>query len=289
MKKFLTMLLCTLMLISLFSTSTVSVKAAENKAMEINVATSEIADSGDDSSVYLKCLNSLDNVKFSTKSYSLKLDLYLPKNGMKNTRIWINPRVCMFDSSDNYLGEANASDSMQQEYSVAKDGELYGDFYKVSISAELDDFTGEASGLSKGTIYSHIFMSLIGDEYKGSIYVDNVELYADGKLIQSNTYDKGKTNCFYIMNMGDKEYTPKLLSFSGSALEVSTTSVSLKKGKKCTIEAIARPRTTVTFKSANEKIATVSAKGVITAKKKGSTTITVTANGITKKIKVKVK
>lgn len=45
----------------------------------------------------------------------------------------------------------------------------------------------------------------------------------------------------------------------------------------------------VTFKSSNAKVATVNAKGKVVAKKKGNATITVKANGITLKCKVKVK
>ena len=44
----------------------------------------------------------------------------------------------------------------------------------------------------------------------------------------------------------------------------------------------------VTFKSSNTKVATVNAKGKVIAKKKGNATITVKANGITLKCKVKV-
>lgn len=45
----------------------------------------------------------------------------------------------------------------------------------------------------------------------------------------------------------------------------------------------------VTFKSSNTKVAIVNAKGKVVAKKKGNATITVKANGITLKCKVKVK
>ena len=44
-----------------------------------------------------------------------------------------------------------------------------------------------------------------------------------------------------------------------------------------------------TFRSSNKKVATVSSKGVVKAKKKGTATITVKCNGITKKFKVTVK
>ncbi|MDD5889409.1 MAG: Ig-like domain-containing protein [Ruminococcus sp.] len=49
------------------------------------------------------------------------------------------------------------------------------------------------------------------------------------------------------------------------------------------------PTGKVTFKSSNTKVATVNAKGKVVAKKKGNATITVKANGITLKCKVKVK
>ena len=45
----------------------------------------------------------------------------------------------------------------------------------------------------------------------------------------------------------------------------------------------------ITFKSSNNKVATVNSKGVITAKKKGKVTITVKSGKKTVKIKVTVK
>ena len=71
-------------------------------------------------------------------------------------------------------------------------------------------------------------------------------------------------------------------------LKVSTASITVKKGKKVSITATAIPEGKVTFTSANQKIATVSSKGVVKGKKKGSTTVTVSANGVSKKVKVKV-
>ena len=65
-------------------------------------------------------------------------------------------------------------------------------------------------------------------------------------------------------------------------------SVSIKKGKTFTLK-IAGKIGTAKFTSSNKKIATVNAKGKITAKKKGTVTIKVKTNGITLVCKVKVK
>lgn len=72
-------------------------------------------------------------------------------------------------------------------------------------------------------------------------------------------------------------------------MKLTKSSAKLKKGKKVTIKVKAAPVSKVTFKSSNKKVATVSSKGVVKAKKKGTATITVKCNGITKKFKITVK
>ena len=72
-------------------------------------------------------------------------------------------------------------------------------------------------------------------------------------------------------------------------MKLTKASAKLKKGKKVTIKVKAAPVSKVTFKSSNKKVATVSSKGVVKAKKKGTAIITVKCNGITKKFKVTVK
>ena len=70
-------------------------------------------------------------------------------------------------------------------------------------------------------------------------------------------------------------------------LTVTKKKVSVKAGRKVKIKASASTADKITFKSMNKKIATVSKKGVV--KKKGKTSIRVTCNGVTKKVKVTVK
>ena len=68
--------------------------------------------------------------------------------------------------------------------------------------------------------------------------------------------------------------------------------VSIKKGKSYTLKpklSFARKADKVTYKSSNKKIATVSRKGVVKGKKKGTVTITIKSGKVTKKCKVKVK
>ena len=72
-------------------------------------------------------------------------------------------------------------------------------------------------------------------------------------------------------------------------LTVAKKKVSVKAGKKVKIKASASTAGKITFKSMNRKIATVSKKGVVKGKKKGTTNIRVTCNGVTKKVKVTVK
>ena len=72
-------------------------------------------------------------------------------------------------------------------------------------------------------------------------------------------------------------------------LSVNKTSVTLTEGKTFTIVSKAVPSGKVTYTSSSKKIATVNSKGIVTAKKKGKATITVKANGISKKVKIVVK
>ena len=69
-------------------------------------------------------------------------------------------------------------------------------------------------------------------------------------------------------------------------------SITLNVKKNYKLSPIITPITTkdkASYKTANKKIATVSKKGVITAKKTGKTTITVKVGKKTKKVKVTVK
>ncbi len=76
-------------------------------------------------------------------------------------------------------------------------------------------------------------------------------------------------------------------------LSLKKTSEVLKKGRSMTVKVTRTPLTAtdkLTFRSSNPKIVSVNAKGKITAKKKGTVTITIrSSKGKTAKIKIKVK
>lgn len=96
----------------------------------------------------------------------------------------------------------------------------------------------------------------------------------------------GKVNI--TVQVGNHKQVVKI-TVKKPTMKLVKSSAKLKKGKKVTIKVKAAPVSKVTFKSSNKKVATVSSKGVVKAKKKGTAIITVKCNGITKKFKVTVK
>ncbi len=72
-------------------------------------------------------------------------------------------------------------------------------------------------------------------------------------------------------------------------LKLKKNKITLKKGQKAKIKITSKLTTSVTYKSLKPSVATVSKKGVVTAKKAGKAVITVKANGLVKKVQVTVK
>lgn len=86
---------------------------------------------------------------------------------------------------------------------------------------------------SKGSVYGHLFISGFNKAYKGSIYVDDVTLTVDKKSVVKQNYENGKNSgCWYYLNRSEKEYTPAVVSFSGKTLDVTKTSLTIKRVKK---------------------------------------------------------
>lgn len=96
-----------------------------------------------------------------------------------------------------------------------------------------------------------------------------------------NDYREDEPNMAFICEWDDQN--PIILTKVKS-------SVTVKRGKKVSLQYQVYPaKTKATFKSSNKKVATVTKKGVVTGKKKGSAKITIKAKSKKITIKVKVK
>ena len=85
-----------------------------------------------------------------------------------------------------------------------------------------------------------------------------------------------------------KSYSCKI-KVKKPSFKLKKTEATIKKGKKVTIKSSAVPKAAVKYASMNKKIATVSSKGVVTGRKKGTVKIKVTCNGMKKYFTVTVK
>lgn len=99
---------------------------------------------------------------------------------------------------------------------------------------------------------------------------------------------KAKGTAVITASCGEYKVTCKI-TVKNPSLKLTKSSATVKVGKTTKISAKATPSGKVTYKSSNSKIATVSSKGVVKGKKKGTAKITVTCNGVKKVFTVKVK
>ena len=104
-----------------------------------------------------------------------------------------------------------------------------------------------------------------------------------------------KGNTVITAKAGKKKYKCKIMvkALKVKSLKLNEKTLTLKKGGKATLKATASPANAsnkgVTWKSSNKKVATVNSKGVVTAKKNGTATITATTkDGSRKKAVCKI-
>lgn len=273
---------------TLFVTDRMDVEAATaTKALEVQVKYAKNAASGDDSGVYIENLISDKKITFG-KSYTFSAKLYIPAAYMKSARIWVKPSMSFSTDKGKYLGWAMPQAGGYSYDKNSKEVKKSGDFYVVSVKIPLDNCTKISA--KSGKISSALFVAGFNKAYSGSIYVDDVKITADTKTVAEQNFEKAKVGqCRYYINNSNKARTPKIVSYTGKALQVAKTSLSVKKGKTVNVKATALPDTKITYTSSNKKIATVTNKGVVKGIKKGTTTILVKANGKTVKVKVTVK
>lgn len=270
--------------------------ASKTKVMETKVDFSKSFKTGDDSSISLDNLIVKTNVALG-KQYTLKTKIYVPAEFIEaGGLLYLIPNVELFKEGDYRNLAAFAKCSNGISYDFTSDEVIKtGDFYVIDASCPIDvcydnTYSKEIDfPTGSGKIAAGLFVVGQYCDYKGSICFDDVELVVDEKVVATVDYEDGAFGkCAYRMNTKNR-YLPKVVSFSGKALDVSKNKLTIKKGKKSTIKATAIPDGKITFSSSNKKIATVTSKGVVKGIKKGNATITVKGNGKTIKVKVKVK
>lgn len=265
--------------------------ASKTKVMETNVSFVKAPAFGDDSSVYLKGFLSKENITFG-KTYALEMKIYVPAAFMESGNLWIKPGINLW-TGEEYVAWGTCSEGYtfdKKSESVTK----YNDFYVIDAKMPVTECYIDGGLVSFpegcGRIVATLFVAGSNKAYTGSVFFDDVTLVVDDAVATTADYEDGSVgNCFYMINTSEEENFPKVVSFSGKALEVSKTTLSVKKGKKVTIKATTTPTAKVTYTSSDKKVATVTSKGVVKGIKKGKATITVKANGKTIKVKVTVK
>ena len=188
---------------------------------------------------------------------------------------------------------------------VKEDGSL--DLTDLQVT-EGTVFEVTATGYKNNLVFTYEEAKFSLDVTEKTLYVkgkDIVTLKADTNLSDKITWSssnkkvatvnskgvvtaKAKGTAVITATCGEYKATCKV-SVKTPTLKLAKTSASIKVGKKTTIKATATPTGTVKYTSSNKKIATVSSKGVVTGKKKGTAKITVTCNGVSKTFKVTVK
>ena len=287
------------MAMTVLPTGVVEANAAQtNKVLETNVDFKKNIQSGDESNVYLGfyLANAETDVTFG-KTYEVQTKIYVPAQYFdKGGSLYVVPSL-YFWTGDNWQTESGYSRNENgMSYDKKSEGVTKtGDFYVVDAKIPMETCYDESGDkidfpTGSGQILTYLFVMGENAAYKGSIYVDDAALVVDGNVLLSNDFESGKVNeCTYTMNQSEKTHTPKVVGFTGKALDVAKKTLTIKAGKKATIKAATMPNSKVTYKTSNKKVATVTNKGVVKGVKKGKAVITVKANGKTVKVKITVK
>ena len=296
--KVLAVVVAAAMAMTVLPTGVIEANAAQtNKVLETNVDFKKNFHSGDESHVYLGYYFAKTDVTFG-KTYEVQTKIYVPAQYFdKGGSLYVDPSLSFWTGDDWQTESGYASNENGMSYDKKSEGVTKtGDFYVVDAKIPMETCY-DKSGKNKsdfptgsGQISTDLFVVGESAAYKGSIYFDDAALVVDGNVLLSNDFESGKVNaCTYTMNQSEKKHTPKVVGFTGKALDVAKKTLTIKAGKKATIKAATMPNSKVTYKTSNKKVATVTNKGVVKGVKKGKAVITVKANGKTVKVKITVK
>lgn len=150
--------------------------------------------------------------------------------------------------------------------------------------------------VKKSTTALKVLSCTGGDGVKQWVSSDPTIVKVDKRTGKLTARKQGTAEITVISRKGAKascRVTVQKGAVTTTKLSLKQTSVTLKKGKSMTVKVNRTPLTAtdkLTFQSADPKVASVNVRGKITAKKKGTTTITIrSSKGKTAKLKIKVK
>ncbi|MGN0650302.1 MAG: Ig-like domain-containing protein [Oscillospiraceae bacterium] len=213
------------------------------------------------------------------------------------------------------IDETAVSMELDEEYicKYTENGELYD--YKVQIKEKGILTVKVNTSITFCSVY--LFDEDCANVPVASVNVSTGNIYSFGKAddpfaVFSTNYTSGKTvastswkvskGTYYIRVTNTRDYKEGwryepypgkikvTTTFKASAEpELSCLSISVKKGSTLQLDGVFTIGSdTITWKSSKPSVATVSSKGKVTAKKKGTTTITATCGEVVLKIKIKV-
>ena len=272
---------------------------------------------------------SKDTATQLSTDYTISFKFYFPvglikhmKNKDGNALLDIGSSVSMWNANgeggdENYLGRLQSINDvcvyydpdakvpfLNEESDTFKYSKLQkdGDYYVLTVTdlptqtkmynEDTDSYDKDVDTSVAG--YESLDIVLNSDNIKDSSFIalDDVTLKKNGAVDLSENFDGDSVRPLYLYceaigASGDRTLTPSTLSTS--ILSVNKAQVSVKKGKKTTVKLTAPSVAKISYKTSNKKVATVTSKGVVKGVKKGKATITVSAAGVSKKVKVTVK
>lgn len=180
-----------------------------------------------------------------------------------------------------------------------------GDFYKLTVTdapvnsmlnIEGDEQNQTAIDTSQsGSIFMQTRITGMFNKLASVVYLDDLSLKADGTVVFETDFSAADMHDrYYEYVLGEekdenRKERPVLADLNTSLLKLDRTAADIRIGKTWKIRATAAADAKITYKTSNKKVATVTSKGVVKGIKAGKATLTVSANGISKKVKVTVK
>lgn len=139
--------------------------------------------------------------------------------------------------------------------------------------------------VSGAKTYTVLRSTSLTGTYKVATEICNTNSYIDTNVTNGKTY---YYKVFAVRGSAVSETTDPVMAVATS-LTLSVSEVVVKTGTQVKVTATTKPSSTVMWSSANTAVALVTSDGIVYGLKAGTTTLTASANGVTKSIPVTVK